>query len=106
MKGRIGVLTLQHGLLAKQSPLRRSYARQTGTSMKRVALQLVVSAVVILLILALTAMSGDPHRPITAVRGEVEVLDGVSQPDGVTTAPPVEIIDAVCITNTPASEPC
>ena len=74
--------------------------------MKRVALRWFASAVAMVLILALTGMGGHPHRPITAVRGEVEVVDRVPQLEIVPTAPSVAIIDAVCITNTPTLEPC
>ena len=99
-------LTFQHRILAEPSPMLRLYARCTGASMRRVALQSFVSAVVLGLILALTGVGGHSSRPITAVRGEVEVGDSVSRLEVVVTEPPVAIIDAVCITNTPTREPC
>ena len=91
------VLTLQHRPRGAKLPRRRLYARYAGASMKRVGLQLLLGAVVMVLILALSAMGGGPHRPITAVRVEVEVVAMASS---------VAIIDPVCITNTPTLEPC
>ena len=98
--------TLRQRLLATQSPMRRLHAHFASASTKQLALQPFVSAVVLVLILALTNMGGHPHRPITAVRGEVEFVDSVAELEGVATAPSVAIIDAVCITNTPTLEPC
>ena len=84
----------------------RLYARSTRASTKWLGLQSFVSAVVMVLILALTSMWGHPHRPNTAVRGEVEVVGSVAEVEPIATAPSVAIIDAVCITNTPSLEPC
>ena len=98
--------TLQDRLMPAQSPTLRLYTHYAGASMKRMGMQWFVSAVVMVLILAVTGMGGHPHRPMTAVRGEVEVVDNASQHGVVAAAPSVAIIDAVCITNTPTLEPC
>ena len=59
----------------------------------------VKALVLAVLMVALTSFGVQSNRPPTAVLGNVEVVD-------TGTVPQVQLIDAVCITNTPTQEPC
>jgi hypothetical protein len=73
---------------------------------RRVVAQFFVAVLVVVSMVALTAMASSSNRPPTEVRGDVELINDIPRVSVATTAPEVEIIDAVCITNTPTYAPC
>ena len=66
----------------------------------------VKALVLAVLMVALTSFGVQSNRPPTAVLGNIEVVDADAQAEGAGTVPQVQLIDAVCITNTPTQAPC
>jgi hypothetical protein len=74
------------------------------------------SVALALLLLAILTLGGhsmrsptpvpSPALPPTAVLGEVQLIRENPRGEPESPVPSVEIIDAICITNTPTQEPC
>ena len=95
-------MTLQHKF---HPPWRRS-RRRVGAPAIRVVAQFLLAMLVVGSAVALTGMAGHSNGPSTYVGGEVELINDTPRLEVAPIAPSVATIDAVCITNTPAHEPC